>query len=276
MSRFDFLIHLRRFHDDVPATEIGLRLAARLRAHAVGLHTVAISPASFASPEAVAMYANEARQLYEEALAQEPWWLQRLASHQLEGQLQVVQGDPVEALCHGARWCDFVVMERPTIRPDAPTGWGLTSRTVFGSSAPVVVVPETARVGDVGEHIVIAWNGSREATLAIRCAQPLLERAGRVTVLEGDDGVVPNSFGIHYLPSVNLRRWLERRGIDAHFVPFAPRGEEGAALLDAVAEHDGDLIVTGAWGHSRITEMVLGGVTRHLFQHSEVPLLVAH
>ena len=276
MSQYDFLIHLRRFSDDVAATEIGLRLAARLQAHALGLHTVAISPASFASPEAVAMYANEARQLCEEALAHAPWWQQRLASHKLQGQLQVVQGDPVEALCHGARWCHFVVMERPTVRRDAPTGWGLTSRTVFGSPAPVIVVPEIARVGPVGEHVMIAWNGSREATLAVRFAQPLLERATRVTVLEGDGGSEPSAFGIHYLPSVSLQRWLERRGIHAQFVPFEPDGDEGPALLAAVHEHGGDLLVTGAWGHSRITEMVLGGVTRHLFQNSEIPLLVAH
>ncbi len=274
MTALDVLVHLRRCEDGAPAAEAGLRLAARLDAHVLGLHVVALSPVAFATPEAVALHASEATHLVDEARAREPWWRVHLDRYGVDGAFQVVQGDPVEALCHAARWSDLVVVERPVLNPDAPTGWGIVSRTVFGSSAPVVVVPEAARVDKVGNHIVVAWNGSREAMLAIHGALPLLARASRVSVLEGE--TAPNPFGTAWLPTIDLRAWLARRGIDAAFQPFRPEREHGRAVLDAAHALDADLIVIGAWGHSRITELVLGGVTRHLFQNSDLPLLVAH
>jgi nucleotide-binding universal stress UspA family protein len=131
-----------------------------------------------------------------------------------------------------------------------------------------------APCASIGERILVAWNQSREATLAIRGALPLLARAAQVTVLEGSPA--ENPFGLRYLPKLDLRAWLQRRGIAADFRPFAPAKDIGAGLLAAAHAIDADLIVMGAWGHSRITELVLGGSTRHLFQHSDLPLLVAH
>jgi nucleotide-binding universal stress UspA family protein len=135
-------------------------------------------------------------------------------------------------------------------------------------------VPESVKSDAAGRHIAIAWNQSREAALAIRGALPLLARADRVHVLEGDPG--ENPLGLRFLPKLDLRAWLARRGIAAEFSPFVARKDHGAALLDAAHTMDADLIVMGAWGHSRIAELVLGGTTRHLFQHSDLPLLVAH
>lgn len=275
MSKPDILIHLRRCEGGLQAAEAGLRLARRLGAHALGLHVVALSPVAFASPEAVAPHASEAHHLIADARARAPWWQGELDRFGVAGDFQVVQGDTVEALCHAARWSDLVVVERPVLNPDAPLGWGIVSRTVFGSSAPVVVVPEAARVEHIGRHIVIAWNASRESTLAVHGALPLLARAERVIVLEGEPA--GDGFGADMLPKLDLRAWLARRGIEAGFEAFRPaRDAHGHAVLEAAHAHDADLIVTGAWGHSRITELVLGGVTRHLFQHSDLPLLVAH
>ena len=119
-----------------------------------------------------------------------------------------------------------------------------------------------------------AWNRSRESALAIRGALPLLARAESVQVFEGEP--TENPLGLRCLPSLDLRAGFARRGIEATFTPFGARAEIGAALLNAAHTMDADLIVMGAWGHSRITELVLGGTTRHLFQYSDLPLLVAH
>lgn len=270
----DVLIHLRRTDSLTPAATVGLALAQRLGAWAIGLHVVPLAATAFASPEAVALYVNETDALYREAQQREPFWRAELARYGVDGEWMVSQGDPIESLCHASRWCDLVVLERPQLVPDAPTGWGLVSRTVFGASAPVVVVPEAAKCATVGTRIVVAWNQSREAMLAIHGALPLLARAERVIVLEGEAG--DNPFGLRYLPKLDLRAWLRRRSIDAEFRAFEARKELGPALLDAAHAAHGDLIVMGAWGHSRITELVLGGTTRHLFQSSDLPLLVAH
>lgn len=270
----EILIHLRRIDAASPAVTIGLALARRLDAWVTGLGIAPLAAAAFATPEAVGLYVGEADAMYQAAVRHAPQWEAQLAAHGLRGEWQAVQGDVVEALCHASRWNDLLVVERPQLVPDAPVGWGVVSRTVFGAAAPVVVVPETTTTAGAGTRIVIAWNQSREAMLAIRGALPLLACADRVVVLEGD--AMPNPFGLRYLPQVDLRAWLARHGVAAEFRPFAGGKDSGATLLDAAHAADADLVVLGAWGHSRITELVLGGATRHLFQYSDLPLLVAH
>lgn len=274
MATIDIVVHLRRCGASSPAVAIALALARRLDGHVLGLYLVPLAPAAFASPEAVALHVGESDQLFREAEAQAPWWSAQLAEHGVAGEWQVAQGDSVDALCQASRWSDLVVVERPILNPDAPVGWGIVSRTVFDASAPVLVVPDTTRLRDTGQRIVVAWNGSREGMLALRGALPLLRSADAVTVLEGEP--VSNPLGFNYLPTLDLRAWLARRGVNAEFQPFKSGKDSGAALLDAARSVDADLIVMGAWGSSRITELVLGGVTRHLFQHSDIPLLVAH
>jgi nucleotide-binding universal stress UspA family protein len=273
-NRPDILIHLRRADSRSHASRVGLALAQRLGAWATGLHVVPVAPATMTSPEAVALYVGEADESYREAQAYAASWRTLLDAHGIEGEWQVSQGDVIEALALASRWSDLVVIERPQIDPDAPIGWGVVSRTILSARAPIVVVPETAACTSVGERILIAWNQSREAALAIRGALPLLRLAGEITVLEGTPA--ENPFGLRYLPRLDLRAWLQRRGIDAQYRSFTPGKERGADLLEAAHAADADLIVMGAWGHSRITELVLGGTTRHVFQHSDLPLLVAH
>ena len=275
MVPLDVLIHLRRIDTTTPAVRVGLSLAARLEAWTTGIHVVAVAPAAFASPEAVALQVHEAEGMVDEAKARAGWWREELAARSIAGEWQVAEGETVDVLCHAARWSDLVVVERPQLNPDAPTGWGLVSRTVFGSSAPVVVVPDTAASDTAGARIVVAWNRSREATRAIHGALALLRSAERVVVLEGEP--VENPFGLRRLPQLDLRAWLARHGVSAEFRDFKPTAKErGAALLDTAHAEAADLIVMGAWGHSRITELVLGGTTRHVFQSSDLPLLVAH
>lgn len=275
MQHFEIVVHLRRYGEDSPAALVGLQLAQRLKAWLLGLHLVPIAPAAFASPDAVALYVRDAEQLCRDAEAHGPWWQARLGAYGATGEWQVAQGDPVEALCHASRWSDLLVVERPILNPDAPTGWGIVSRTVFGAMAPVLVVPDSARIDRVGQRIVVAFNDSREAILALRGALPLLKQAEKVDVLVGEP--VASPFGLNYLPRFDLHGWLDRHGVAASFREFGPSGKDsGPALLDAAHAADADLIVMGAWGHSRITELVLGGSTRYLFQNSDVPLLVAH
>jgi len=275
MAPYDVLIHLRRTDALTPAVRLGLALAAKLSAWTCGIHVVATAPAAYASPEAVALQVHEADDMVATAKARRDWWLAALAEKKLDGEWIVSQGDTVEVLCHAARWSDLVVVERPQLKPDAPTGWGVVSRTVFASTAPVVVVPDSVSCTSAATRIVVGWNASREAALAIRGALPLLRTAESVVVLAGEP--VENPFGLRHLPKLDLRAWLRRRGVEADYREFKPPAKERAsALLEAAHAASADMIVMGAWGHSRITELVLGGTTRHLFQQSDLPLLVAH
>ena len=274
MTTLDMVVHLRRCGSESPAIAISLSLAQRLSAHLLGLYLVPLAPAAFASPEAVALHVGESDKFFREAEAQAPWWQQELSKSGVEGEFQVAQGDSVDALCHASRWCDLVIVERPILNPDAPVGWGIVSRTVFNASAPVLVVPDNTTLRQTGSNILIGWNGSREAMLALRGALPLLRSADHVTILVGESS--PNPLGFSYLPKLDPKAFLARHSIDAEFRPMPGKKDPGALMLEQAHGIGADMIVVGAWGTSRITELVLGGATRHLFQHSTIPLLVAH
>jgi nucleotide-binding universal stress UspA family protein len=274
MPPFDILVHVRNLDGESLAARAAFVLARRLPSHLYGLYVAPMGAVAFSTPETVVFQVQEADQLYRDALARKDWWQGQLAAHAASGEWLVAQGEPVEALCHVARWCDFVVAERPLLQADAPTGWGPVSRTVFGAGVPVVVVPQSARVETLGERVLIAWNHSREAMRAIHGALPLLRRAAQIVVLHG--AAAEERLGARHLPRLDLDAYLARHEIRAEVRPFAPKNGVGPAILAAAHEAQADLIVMGAWGHSRIAELVLGGVTRHLFQHSDLPLFVAH
>ncbi len=133
---------------------------------------------------------------------------------------------------------------------------------------------EAAKLTTLGERILVAWNHSREAMLAIRGALPLLARAAQVVVLDG--AAQDDELGTRHLPRLDLSAWLQRHGVRAQVRAFAPKNDYGANILAEARNLQADMIVMGAWGHSRIAQLVLGGTTRHLFQNSDLPLLVAH
>ena len=274
MADFDILVHVRRYEGEALAATVAMILAQRLGAHVSGLYVAPLGSVAYSTLDTVVFQVQEADDLYDNALAQRGAWERRLATHQLGGEWLVAQGEPVEAICHAARWCDLIVAERPQLNADAPIGWGMVSRTVFGAGVPVVVVPETAKPAMVGERIIIAWNHSREAARAISGALPILRIAKQVVVLDGAEQ--QTLVGARHLPQLDLARYFSRHRIAAEFRAFTPTSDYGGGILAAAHELSADLIVMGAWGHSRIAELVLGGATRHLFQHSDLPLFVAH
>lgn len=273
MHATDLLLHVRGGDNDSVALRIALALARRLGARLDGLCVAALPPAAFTVPEAVSMQIEEAEQRRREAQAHAAWYLQQLQQHALDGEWRVAQGDEVPVICHAAAGYDLLVLERGPSRGDAPLGFGNVSRCVFGCRRPVLVVPGHTALADSGRRIVLAWNGSRESALAMHGALPLLRGADAVHLLDGSDDRRGDPLA---MPTLDLPAWLRRRGIDATPQRFEPPGAPGPALLDAVHELDADLVVMGAWGRSRIAEMVLGGVTRHMFRDSDVPMLVAH
>jgi nucleotide-binding universal stress UspA family protein len=274
MSAFDILVHVREPGGEPLAARAAFALAKRIDAYLYGLAVAPLGAVAFSTPETVVFQVHEADRLYAQAQAQGAWWRDLLAAHGANGEWLVAQGEAVEALCHSARWCDFVVAERPTLNPDAPTGWGTVSRTVFGAGVPVLVVPESAKLATLGERVLVAWNHSREAMLAIRGALPLLSRATQVVVLDG--AAQDDDLGTRHLPRLDLAAWLERHGVLAQVRALSPKNDYGANILAEARNLQADMIVMGAWGHSRIAQLVLGGTTRHLFQNSDLPLLVAH
>ena len=270
----DLAVHVRHPGQLTPGVRLALQLAVRLQAHLEGLHVAPLPAAAFSVPEAVTLQVMESEQRRRDAEAQAPWWRAELDARGLAGSWRVGEGDLAQVLCYGAAAADLLVMERPAEAEDAPLGFGATSRTVFAAGIPVLVVPAQTAVTETGRNVLVAWNGSREAQRALRGALPLLAQAEHITILDGSRKQHPE--GLAWLPPLMLPAWCERHGLVAHFEAFQPQGAVGTVLLEAAARLGADLIVLGAWGHSRIAEMVLGGTTRALFRDGTLPMLVAH
>jgi nucleotide-binding universal stress UspA family protein len=122
---------------------------------------------------------------------------------------------------------------------------------------------------------VVAWNGSAQAAATVRKALPLLQRAEHVTMLIGQSrAAFPAAMRMAHL---DVLAYLRHHGIAAELGRSdTPDEGAGEAILKAAAADKADLIVMGAFGRSRFREWVLGGATRHVLEHMDVPLFMAH
>ncbi len=134
---------------------------------------------------------------------------------------------------------------------------------------PIVAVPEMGTYNEFGKTILLAWAPRRECARAVRDAMPALQRADKVVVFRGDVEDESLDFGIG--------AYLARHGVTAE-VKHVTTGSVsiGDAILNAVTDEGCDMIVMGAYGHSRVREMAFGGATRHVLQHMTAPTLLSH
>ncbi len=139
---------------------------------------------------------------------------------------------------------------------------------------PVLVIPEELKRLDVNAPVLIAWNGSSEACKALRSALPML-RTAKATYLASVAG--DKDPDRHDLPPVEGAKYLSRYGIDAQMVELpASQTKTADVLASAAKQRECGLMVMGAYGHSRLSEMLLGGVTRRAITEPDLPVLLAH
>lgn len=172
-----------------------------------------------------------------------------------------------------SRYVDLVIVGQGGDTDPLSMSDAVAEHVVLESGCPTLVVPYIGAPGSIGKHVLVAWNGSREALRAVHDAIPFLERAQTVTVL----AINPKTAAEDRIPSADICRHLARHGINAEAAHIEAHDiEVGDMLLSRVADREADLIVMGAYGHSRFREFVLGGATRHLLAHMTVPVLMAH
>jgi nucleotide-binding universal stress UspA family protein len=168
---------------------------------------------------------------------------------------------------------DLIIAPRPEgearalIRSEIPDG------TLLASGAPMLTLPNDWKLSSVGENIVIAWNASREAIRAVHDAMPLLVRAKKVTIFTFS----ARESALH-ATSEMLADHLHRHGVVAQISEWPNTGEMSAleALFASLDTQDADLIVAGAFGHSRLFESLFGGVSTDMMRQPTVPILMSH
>lgn len=150
---------------------------------------------------------------------------------------------------------------------------GVPEDVLINGGVPVLVIPDLWQRQPVGQNAVISWNASREATRAVHDALPFLGRAKTVTIFAFDarSDVLREECDM-------LRAHLAAHGIDANLYPWPGSGDMDpvSALFSCLSETGADLIVAGGYGHSRLMERLLGGVSRQLTRTLTVPVMMSH
>jgi nucleotide-binding universal stress UspA family protein len=211
-----------------------------------------------------------------EAAAAGAAFRQALTQGKLQGEWIFREADETGSAVAEAALYDLVVVGQPN--PDAGLTGGIGLRPeeiVLSCGRPVLVVPYAGSFAGIGRRVLIAWNGSREAARALHDAMFLLAGAEAVSVVEID----PPAPGVAApaASAAQVAAALSRRGIAAR-PESETSGDIGVEdlLLSRASDLGADLLVMGAYGHSRIREFVLGGVSRSIFRHMTVPVLMAH
>lgn len=271
------MVHLELDADHAPLLSVAADLAARLDADVVGIAACQLVPLvvghgmvpvqAFESDRAeIEAQIGQAEQVFRAALAQRGDRVHWLG--------MVTAGPPTDAVVEQMRGADLLITA-----VDAQAGWVGPGRRVgvedlvMRVGRPVLVVPARAH-SVVPDNVLVGWKDTRETRRAVADALPLLRLAKQVVVAE----VVTQEA---QLPAARAHTgevcaWLQRHGVAAE-----PRalvtGEQYVVSLDAIAEQVGaDLIVAGAYGHSRMREWALGGVTRDLLKYSRRYSLLSH
>ena len=181
------------------------------------------------------------------------------------------EGDPASVISNHAGCHDLVIVSQFDPEQRETYTRELPDRIAFESGRPVLVIPYTGIGDSLGQRVVVAWNGGKEAARAIHDAIPFLKRASNVNI------VSVNADEELDLPSADIAAHLSRHEIRVETKQIKIKGHDvGAALTSFAGETGADLIVMGAYGHSRLRELVLGGVTRHVLESMPIPVLMTH
>jgi nucleotide-binding universal stress UspA family protein len=149
----------------------------------------------------------------------------------------------------------------------------LIEGALFGSGRPVIIVPHIQQQPIKLDAVMVCWDGSRPAARAIGDAMPFLARAKSIEFLV----VTGERDKSGEITGTNMKRHLARRGIDIKIKRIAAGNfDVQGAILAHAAESGADFIVMGAYGHSRLREFILGGVTRSILRSMPVPVLMSH
>jgi nucleotide-binding universal stress UspA family protein len=182
------------------------------------------------------------------------------------------EGDPGEVIAEAARGADLTIVAQPEAGGlvEAALEPQPIHHVVLSAGGPVLMLPraEAGQQQQLGRRALVAWNGSREAARALKDALPFLAAADAVVLAAAGEQAAA---GLDAAAAL-----LKRHGAPATAkqIPSGPRGA-GATLLGAAEAEGADLLVMGAYGHSRLRELVLGGATREVLRDAGIPVLLS-
>ena len=173
-----------------------------------------------------------------------------------------------ELIAHKARLADLTIVPHPQAGEDVAAADALHA-VLFDSGRPVLLAP--VRLPDtIGKRVAIAWNGTANAASALASVMPFVRQAEAVRILVSDDYRRPGPSG------AEVAEYISHHGVTADVVQFYPRrGVTGAGLLAAAGDFGADLMSMGAYSTaSRLRQLILGGITRHVLENAQISVLM--
>jgi nucleotide-binding universal stress UspA family protein len=189
---------------------------------------------------------------------------------------RMIEDDPRYALLLQSRYADLVVLSQDrNAEPGLPSRVrGLPEHVALRGARPVLVVPPSYLGEPIPGTAVVGWDGGTQALRALTAALPLLTRAASVKLAVINPAVLSELHGDQ--PGADMALYLARHGVQVEVVVEHTRSTVGDAMCAMARGCGAGLMVSGAFGHSRYREWMLGGTTRELLERAPVPLLIAH
>jgi nucleotide-binding universal stress UspA family protein len=260
--------------------DASIDLAARHDGHVIGLYVIPAIQVYPAVTIAVTPEIFEAQQSYfrEKSGQVKARFEERVRQNAASGEWRCVDSlTPVvaDAVNEHGRATDLIVVGQVDEESDTGVELDFVERVVMESGRPVLILPRAWKPGALGNRVLVGWNATREAARAAHDALPILAEAQDVRFVWVDPQKSLEPSG--NLPGAEIAQSFARHGVKATAEPLPTPGlNAGEALLNRALDHGADLLVMGAYGHSRMREFVFGGATRFVLRRMSIPTLLSH
>ncbi len=257
--------------------ETAIQIANTFGAHIACLYARSVQPEPSAGYEATQILREMQQRMAAEMLAAArrsyDECLRRTGFERAEWRAS--ESDALGAVSLHARYADLVVIGQQNVEWPSGIERDFERSLPLAVGRPVLVVPYAFERRPVAHRVLVAWNASREAARAMSDALPLLKRAAHVHVVAFQPAKSGAAHGEE--PGADIALYLTRHGVKVTASSYGDSDVDvGNQLLSRAFDLSADLIVMGAWGHSRVREFILGGVTRTLLESMTVPVLMSH
>jgi len=279
MSYKTLLVQIDQSAQSIERVHLAAALANTEQAHLIGTSMTGISrvvfeagvfkhhdPAFDHHVQLLRQYAKKSIELFENATERQPG---------LSSESRLLDDDAVGGISLQARYADLVLIGQfdtsagvPGLLPSFPES------VLMNCVRPVLVLPSIYRFSALPSSAIVAWDGSMTAARAITAALPLLKRAGKVGLVVFNPGERPDTHGEQ--PGADMALYLSRQGVPVEVMVRETSIDVGDAMLSLCADEGADLLVMGAYGHTRFRELLLGGATRQILDSMTLPVLMAH
>jgi nucleotide-binding universal stress UspA family protein len=283
MAYKDLLVVLDSDPQSCARLLLAIGLAERFDAHLVGLYVPgdAMPPGRLdyfnsGAPLFGSLYRDVEAKIREETDRARSLFDDIISRKSLSYEWRGETGFPTDVTARHARYADLVILGQI----DPEDGQAAFSRArpedvALLTGGPILVVPYAGTFAEMGRRVLVGWDGSRESKRAINDAMPLLAAASSVTVISVDPKQAEDGHG--EISGADIALHLARHGVTARVESTVSAGiGVGNTLLSRASDLQVDLLVMGAYGHSRMREVLLGGATRTVLASTTLPVLMAH